>query len=87
MAFCDLLQKSICPKQTTTTWCERCESFQQTLQTRTLKSLPAILTVNCAIESKQVSFKSINLQLILNTVNINNINCILYATGEKRLLI
>lgn len=56
MSFCDLLQQSICPKQTTTTWCERCESFQQALQTRTLKSLPAILTVNCAIESKQVSF-------------------------------
>ncbi|XP_025193303.1 PAN2-PAN3 deadenylation complex catalytic subunit PAN2 [Melanaphis sacchari] len=52
-SFCDLLQQSICPKQTTTTWCERCESFQQTLQNRTLKSLPAILTVNCAIESKQ----------------------------------
>lgn len=54
-SFCDLLQQSICPKQTTSTWCERCESFQQTLQNRTLKSLPAILTVNCAIESKQVS--------------------------------
>lgn len=61
MPFCDLLQQSICPKQTTMTWCERCESFQQTLQIRTLKSLPAILTVNCAIESKQVSFKFINL--------------------------
>lgn len=59
MSFCDLLQQSICPKQTTTTWCERCESFQQTLQTRTLKSLPAILTVNCAIETKQVSFEFI----------------------------
>lgn len=59
MSFCDLLQRSICPKQTTTTWCERCESFQQTLQTRTLKSLPAILTVNCAIETKQVSFECI----------------------------
>lgn len=56
MSFCDLLQQSICPKQTTSTWCERCESFQQSLQTRTLKSLPAILTVNCAIESKQVCF-------------------------------
>ncbi|XP_050421716.1 PAN2-PAN3 deadenylation complex catalytic subunit PAN2 isoform X2 [Adelges cooleyi] len=52
-SFCDLLQQSICPKQTTMTWCERCEGFQQTLQTRTLKSLPSILTVNCAIESKQ----------------------------------
>lgn len=61
MSFCDLLQQSICPKQTTMTWCERCESFQQTLQTRTLRSLPAILTVNCAIESKLVSFKFINL--------------------------
>lgn len=57
MSFCNLLQQSICPKQITTTWCERCESFQQTLQTRTLKSLPAILTVNCAIETKQVSFE------------------------------
>ncbi|XP_050539219.1 PAN2-PAN3 deadenylation complex catalytic subunit PAN2 isoform X2 [Daktulosphaira vitifoliae] len=53
MSFCDLLQQSICPKQTTMTWCEHCESFQQTLQTRSLKSLPSILTVNCAIESKK----------------------------------
>uniref|UniRef100_A0A8D8V831 PAN2-PAN3 deadenylation complex catalytic subunit PAN2 n=1 Tax=Cacopsylla melanoneura TaxID=428564 RepID=A0A8D8V831_9HEMI len=53
ITFCEMLAQSLCPEQTTPAWCEQCERFQPTLQSRRLKSLPQLLTVNCNLDNKQ----------------------------------
>ncbi|KAJ9580135.1 hypothetical protein L9F63_004208 [Diploptera punctata] len=51
--FCDVLARSLCPEQTTPAWCDRCERFQPTLQSRQLKVLPNILVMNCGLDNPQ----------------------------------
>lgn len=57
-SFCDVLLKSICPEQTTPAWCDKCEKYQPTLQSRRLKMLPNILSINCGLDNQQVSYVS-----------------------------
>lgn len=53
MSFCEVLRSSLCPEQTTPAWCDQCERFQPTLQSRRLQQLPTLLTVNCGMDSVQ----------------------------------
>jgi PAB-dependent poly(A)-specific ribonuclease subunit 2 len=53
-SFCDVLLQSLCPEQTTPAWCDSCEKYQPTLQTRQLKVLPNILTMNCGLDNQKV---------------------------------
>ncbi|KAI5751660.1 hypothetical protein M8J77_009641 [Diaphorina citri] len=53
ISFCDVLAQSLCPEQTTPAWCDQCERFQPTLQSRRLKSLPQMLTINCNLDNNQ----------------------------------
>ncbi|CAG2060600.1 unnamed protein product, partial [Timema podura] len=52
--FDDILLKSLCPEQTTPAWCDFCDKYQPTLQSRKLKALPNILAINCGLDSLQV---------------------------------
>ncbi|XP_054287462.1 PAN2-PAN3 deadenylation complex catalytic subunit PAN2 isoform X2 [Macrosteles quadrilineatus] len=51
--FCEVLSQSLCPQQTTPAWCDQCERFQPTEQSRRIKSLPSLLTVNCGMDNNQ----------------------------------
>ncbi|XP_046679027.1 PAN2-PAN3 deadenylation complex catalytic subunit PAN2-like isoform X1 [Homalodisca vitripennis] len=53
VSFCEVLSQSLCPQQTTPAWCDQCERFQPTEQSRRIKSLPALLTVNCGMDNNQ----------------------------------
>lgn len=56
-SFGQLLTKSLCLEQTTHAWCEQCEKYQPTVQSRRLKNLPAILSINCGFDSpKDLTF-------------------------------
>ncbi|XP_023706705.1 PAN2-PAN3 deadenylation complex catalytic subunit PAN2 isoform X2 [Cryptotermes secundus] len=52
-SFCDVLLQSLCPEQTTPAWCDCCDKYQPTLQSRQLKVLPDILAMNCGLDSQQ----------------------------------
>ncbi|PSN30631.1 hypothetical protein C0J52_22424 [Blattella germanica] len=52
-SFSDVLVRSLCPEQVTPAWCDHCEKFQPTLQSRQLKVLPNILSMNCGLDNQQ----------------------------------
>ncbi|XP_069700683.1 PAN2-PAN3 deadenylation complex catalytic subunit PAN2 isoform X2 [Periplaneta americana] len=52
-SFCDVLLQSLCPEQTTPAWCDCCDKYQPTLQSRQLKILPHILAMNCGLDNQQ----------------------------------
>lgn len=52
--FVDLLQRSLCPEQTTPAWCENCGSFQKTFQSRVPKSLPPLISLNTCLDNAHV---------------------------------
>ncbi|XP_056642212.1 PAN2-PAN3 deadenylation complex catalytic subunit PAN2 isoform X1 [Diorhabda sublineata] len=52
-SFCDILKRSLCPKQTTPAWCENCSKFTPTSQSRVLQSLPSILSINTGLHNVQ----------------------------------
>jgi len=41
----------MCPEQTTPAWCDQCRKYQPTNQTRKLKTLPRILSLNAGMVS------------------------------------
>ncbi|XP_030625274.1 PAN2-PAN3 deadenylation complex catalytic subunit PAN2 [Chanos chanos] len=55
--FADILKKSICLEQSTQAWCENCEKYQPTVQTRNIRCLPDVLVINCEVNSvKEMEF-------------------------------
>ncbi|XP_061114158.1 PAN2-PAN3 deadenylation complex catalytic subunit PAN2 isoform X2 [Conger conger] len=55
--FAEILKKSICLEQSTQAWCENCEKYQPTVQTRNIRCLPDVLVINCEVNSvKEVEF-------------------------------
>ncbi|KAB5546095.1 hypothetical protein PHYPO_G00068200 [Pangasianodon hypophthalmus] len=55
--FAEILKKSICLEQSTQAWCENCEKYQPTVQTRNIRCLPDVLVVNCEVNSvKEAEF-------------------------------
>ncbi|CAJ0966095.1 unnamed protein product [Ranitomeya imitator] len=55
--FVDILRRSICLEQSTQAWCENCEKYQPTVQTRNIRCLPDVLVINCEVNStKEAEF-------------------------------
>uniref|UniRef100_A0A8C3G2Z1 PAN2-PAN3 deadenylation complex catalytic subunit PAN2 n=1 Tax=Cyclopterus lumpus TaxID=8103 RepID=A0A8C3G2Z1_CYCLU len=55
--FSEILKKSICLEQSTQAWCENCEKYQPTVQTRNIRCLPDVLVINCEVNSaKEAEF-------------------------------
>ncbi|KAI1897084.1 hypothetical protein AGOR_G00079470 [Albula goreensis] len=55
--FAEILKKSICLEQSTQAWCENCEKYQPTVQTRNIRCLPDVLVINCEVNSvKEAEF-------------------------------
>uniref|UniRef100_A0A8C9WSJ6 PAN2-PAN3 deadenylation complex catalytic subunit PAN2 n=1 Tax=Scleropages formosus TaxID=113540 RepID=A0A8C9WSJ6_SCLFO len=55
--FAEILKKSICLEQNTQAWCEKCEKYQPTVQTRNIRCLPDVLVINCEVNSvKEAEF-------------------------------
>ncbi|XP_035378442.1 PAN2-PAN3 deadenylation complex catalytic subunit PAN2 isoform X1 [Electrophorus electricus] len=55
--FTEILKKSICLEQSTQAWCENCEKYQPTVQTRNIRCLPDVLVINCEVNSfKEAEF-------------------------------
>ncbi|KAK9883523.1 hypothetical protein WA026_001699 [Henosepilachna vigintioctopunctata] len=52
-SFCDILTRSLCPKQTTPAWCDSCSKFTPTSQKRILQSLPKLLAINTGLQTRQ----------------------------------
>jgi len=53
-SFSDVLLQSLCPEQVTPAWCDCCEKYQPTVQSRQLKVLPKVLAMNCGLDNQQV---------------------------------
>ncbi|XP_018416297.1 PREDICTED: PAB-dependent poly(A)-specific ribonuclease subunit PAN2 isoform X1 [Nanorana parkeri] len=55
--FVEILRRSICLEQNTQAWCENCEKYQPTVQTRNIRCLPDVLVINCEVNStKEAEF-------------------------------
>uniref|UniRef100_A0A8C4L7Z6 Poly(A) specific ribonuclease subunit PAN2 n=1 Tax=Equus asinus asinus TaxID=83772 RepID=A0A8C4L7Z6_EQUAS len=55
--FAQVLKRSICLEQNTQAWCDNCEKYQPTIQTRNIRHLPDILVINCEVNSlKEADF-------------------------------
>uniref|UniRef100_A0A8B9HJM3 PAN2-PAN3 deadenylation complex catalytic subunit PAN2 n=1 Tax=Astyanax mexicanus TaxID=7994 RepID=A0A8B9HJM3_ASTMX len=55
--FTEILKNSICLEQSTQAWCENCEKYQPTVQTRNIRCLPDVLVINCEVNSvKEAEF-------------------------------
>ncbi|XP_039193301.1 PAN2-PAN3 deadenylation complex catalytic subunit PAN2 isoform X2 [Crotalus tigris] len=55
--FAQILKRSICLEQNTQAWCENCEKYQPTVQTRNIRCLPDVLVINCEVNSyKEAEF-------------------------------
>eukprot|EP00062_Callorhinchus_milii_P026898 gi/632989561/ref/XP_007883715.1/ PREDICTED: PAB-dependent poly(A)-specific ribonuclease subunit PAN2-like [Callorhinchus milii] len=55
--FAEVLKRSICLEQSTQAWCENCEKYQPTVQTRNIRCLPDVLVINCEVNStKEAEF-------------------------------
>ncbi|OCT92814.1 hypothetical protein XELAEV_18015878mg [Xenopus laevis] len=55
--FVEVLRRSICLEQSTQAWCENCEKYQPTVQTRNIRCLPDVLVINCEVNStKEADF-------------------------------
>ncbi|XP_075757995.1 PAN2-PAN3 deadenylation complex catalytic subunit PAN2 isoform X2 [Pelodiscus sinensis] len=51
--FAEILKRSICLEQNTQAWCENCEKYQPTVQTRNIRCLPDVLVINCEVNSSK----------------------------------
>ncbi|XP_015199779.1 PAN2-PAN3 deadenylation complex catalytic subunit PAN2 [Lepisosteus oculatus] len=55
--FTEILKRSVCLGQSTQAWCENCEKYQPTVQTRNIRCLPDVLVINCEVNSaKEAEF-------------------------------
>ncbi|XP_015605177.1 PAN2-PAN3 deadenylation complex catalytic subunit PAN2 isoform X3 [Cephus cinctus] len=51
--FTRVLGRSLRPEKITPAWCDSCQKFTPTLQSRQLTKLPQILALNCGLDSQQ----------------------------------
>ncbi|XP_076240982.1 PAN2-PAN3 deadenylation complex catalytic subunit PAN2 isoform X3 [Calliopsis andreniformis] len=51
--FTSVLARSLRPKKITPAWCDSCQKFTSTLQSRQLTTLPQILALNCGLDTQQ----------------------------------
>ncbi|XP_024915310.1 PAN2-PAN3 deadenylation complex catalytic subunit PAN2 isoform X2 [Cynoglossus semilaevis] len=65
--FAEILKKSICLEQSTQAWCENCEKYQPTVQTRNIRCLPDVLVINCEVNSaKEAEFWKVQAEYAFN---------------------
>lgn len=65
--FAEILKRSICLEQSTQAWCENCEKYQPTVQTRNIRCLPDVLVINCEVNSaKEAEFWRIQAEYAFN---------------------
>ncbi|CAL8275504.1 unnamed protein product [Boreogadus saida] len=65
--FVEILKKSICLEQSTQAWCENCEKYQPTVQTRNIRCLPDVLVINCEVNSaKEAEFWRVQAEYAFN---------------------
>ncbi|KAJ3586045.1 hypothetical protein NHX12_012446 [Muraenolepis orangiensis] len=65
--FVEILKKSICLEQSTQAWCENCEKYQPTVQTRNIRCLPDVLVINCEVNSaKEADFWRVQAEYAFN---------------------
>ncbi|XP_065071436.1 PAN2-PAN3 deadenylation complex catalytic subunit PAN2-like [Rhopilema esculentum] len=50
LSFVNFLRNSISRQHSLQAWCEGCKKYQSTTQTKTLKKLPDVLSVNCRLD-------------------------------------
>ncbi|XP_011300484.1 PAB-dependent poly(A)-specific ribonuclease subunit PAN2 isoform X2 [Fopius arisanus] len=51
--FTKILARSLKPEKVTPAWCDGCQKFSPTLQSRRITKLPKILALNCGLDSQQ----------------------------------
>nr|XP_012143234.1 PREDICTED: PAB-dependent poly(A)-specific ribonuclease subunit PAN2 isoform X4 [Megachile rotundata] len=51
--FTSVLARSLRPEKITPAWCDSCQKFTPTLQSRQLTKLPQILALNCGLDTQQ----------------------------------
>ncbi|XP_020281533.1 PAB-dependent poly(A)-specific ribonuclease subunit PAN2 isoform X2 [Pseudomyrmex gracilis] len=51
--FTSVLARSLRPEKITPAWCDNCQKFTPTLQSRQLTKLPQILALNCGLDTQQ----------------------------------
>lgn len=66
-SFGDVLKQSLSPKQITPAWCDNCDRYQPTLQSRKIAQLPKILAINCGLNNPQVNY------IYIYTIHTRNI--------------
>ncbi|XP_044068567.1 PAN2-PAN3 deadenylation complex catalytic subunit PAN2 isoform X2 [Siniperca chuatsi] len=65
--FAEILKRSICLEQSTQAWCENCEKYQPTVQTRNIRCLPDVLVINCEVNSaKEAEFWKVQAEYAFN---------------------
>ncbi len=70
VSFEQVVCSSLCPEQSTPAWCERCRKYQPTLQHRTLRSMPHVLSLNAGMDNQQdLDFWGLQMQLLLQKLN------------------
>uniref|UniRef100_W5KD87 PAN2-PAN3 deadenylation complex catalytic subunit PAN2 n=1 Tax=Astyanax mexicanus TaxID=7994 RepID=W5KD87_ASTMX len=70
--FTEILKNSICLEQSTQAWCENCEKYQPTVQTRNIRCLPDVLVINCEVNSvKEAEFWKAQAEVSSSHFNIS----------------
>uniref|UniRef100_A0A668TAI9 USP domain-containing protein n=1 Tax=Oreochromis aureus TaxID=47969 RepID=A0A668TAI9_OREAU len=65
--FAEILKKSICLQQRSHTWCENCDKYHLTVQTRNIRRLPDVLVINCEVNSsKEAEFWKVQAEYAFN---------------------
>uniref|UniRef100_A0AAZ1XI87 USP domain-containing protein n=1 Tax=Oreochromis aureus TaxID=47969 RepID=A0AAZ1XI87_OREAU len=65
--FAEILKKSICLQQRSHTWCENCDKYHPTVQTRNIRRLPDVLVINCEVNSsKEAEFWKVQAEYAFN---------------------
>ncbi|MGH0123157.1 UNVERIFIED_CONTAM: hypothetical protein FKN15_078252 [Acipenser sinensis] len=85
--FSEILKRSICLEQNTQAWCENCEKYQPTVQTRNIRCLPDVLVINCEVNStKEAEFWEAQAQVQTRNIrclpDVLVINCEVNSTKE-----
>ncbi|KAF7994563.1 hypothetical protein HCN44_004035 [Aphidius gifuensis] len=67
--FTKILSRSLNPEKVTPAWCENCQKFNPTLQSRRITKLPQILALNCGLDSsREKNFWQTQMDIVVQKV-------------------
>lgn len=67
--FTKILARSLNPEKVTPAWCDNCQKFNPTLQSRRITKLPQILALNCGLDSsREKSFWQTQMDIVVQKV-------------------